>query len=251
MGVSLPSAPTGESVTAIARKLDLTEQQQRALRVFFDDFARDVEARVREHEHRPLRRKLANRLKRIEKALGKIRREVLNSGDSLGYLVPRDIGDRLGAQLTFSAISEAVQEEKLPLNFDVFRQEVADRDGGLTMSALENIFVFQRRTLGVMHAGILFRRMISDLYCPFRRWVEADKGPPGPKPKFFRNLVIQRLVASSVDIIGKKASSSPGGRFTSLCAEVLTAMRLTTDLVEKAVKAELRKRNRKWKRARR
>jgi hypothetical protein len=247
MGVSLPVAPSGENVTAIARKLDLTEQQKRALRVFFDDFARDVEARVREHEHRPLRRKLANRLKRIEKALRKIHQEVQNSGDLLDDLVPRDIGDRLGAQLTFSAISEAVQEEKLPLNFEVFRQEVAERDGGLTMSALEKIFVFQRRTLGVMYGAILFRRMINDLYCPFRRWVETDKGP---KPKFFRNLVIQRLAASSMDIIGKMASSSPGGRFTSLCAEVLTAMRLTTDLVEKAVKVELRKRNRKWKRAR-
>src|SRR5262245_865057 len=251
MGVSLPVAPSGENVTAIARKLDLTERQKRALRVFTDDFARDVEARAREHEHRPLSRKLAKRLKRIEKVLRKIHQEVQNCGDLLDYLVPDDIGDRLGAQLTFSAISEAVQEEKTPLNFDVFRQVVAERDGGLTMSALEKIFEFQRRTLGVMHGPILFRRMINDLYFPFRRWVEADKESPGPKPKFFRKLVIQRLVASSVDIIGKKASSSPGGRFTSLCAEVLTAMGLSTDRVKKAVKAELRKRKRKWKRARR
>ena|SRR5262245_5737315 len=251
MGVSLPVAPSGENVSAIARKLDLTERQKRTLRVFFDDFAHDVEARVREHGHRPLRRKLANRLKRIEKALGKIHQEVENSGDLLTYLVPRDIGDRLGAQLTFSAISEAVQEEKLALNLDVFRQEVADRDGGLTMSALEKIFEFQRRTLGVMYGAILFRRMINDLYCPFHRWVEAYKESPEQKPKFFRKLVIQRLVTSSVDIIGKKASSSPGGRLTSLCVEVLTAMGLSTDRVKKAVKAELRRRKRKWKRARR
>jgi hypothetical protein len=240
-GLEPPTSPTDESIKAIAKSFKLTKAQGHELRLEIKHLMADVEVYINTLKSKSPRADLANRLKRIGKALRRVHYEVEKSGDMLNELLPFDVTEKLGAKLTFAAISQAVGSPKTPRSFHHFVQQVESQDGRLTMEGLERVFETQRRTLGIEHGHLLFKAMIDDLYRPFARWVELDRKPPGAPPLFFRNLVIKRLAKASKDILGSKATSTAGGRFVQLCDAVLTAMKLPSDGVEKAAAAVLKR----------
>jgi hypothetical protein len=61
--------------------------------------------------------------------------------------------------------------------------------------------------------------------------------------EWVRALVLDQLIKSSNAIIGKEATSTPGGKFVDLCDAVLRRFGRSTEGSAKAVAAALKRRN--------
>ena len=108
------------------------------------------------------------------------------------------------------------------------------------MQDIDQTFEAERQGLGLNHAGTIFRSMINDLYEPLGQWVSLEKRRPGAKPKWMRNVLVERLAEASNDVLGEKATGTANGRFVRLCAAVLNATAISSEGVEKAVEAILK-----------
>jgi hypothetical protein len=244
-GLKRPTRPSTAAKAKIVRAFKLSDVQAHELRLVIDHFMADVDGYLQELERIPPRSERAGRLRRIEKALRRVKYEVEKSGKVLDHLLPFDQSERLGSKHTFTAISDVVGSPQAPPNVDAIVQDIITRDGRLSIQALETALEYKRRALGLKYPGAIFRAMINDLYAPLGDWVERDKRISGRKPLIVRNRLIERLAEASEDILGARATSTAKGRFVGLCAAVLDAMKIPSDGVEKAVVAVLKNRKAK------
>jgi hypothetical protein len=241
-GIVPPKKPSQETFDQLVREYQLTESQANELAIVMSHLLADAEAYINTLGQLAPRKRRVERLKRMEKAFHRLHYEVRTSGELMDQFLPSETKEALGRALTFAAISKAIGEEKVPRNFNHFKELIIDRDGQLTMQALEAEFEPQRRTLGIEFGHLLFAALMDELYRPFARWVELEKEHKGGAPaKFLRNLIIQRLAEVSQGLIGTRATTTAGGRFEKLCNSVLLAMGQSNEGLDKAIPAVLKK----------
>jgi len=106
----------------------------------------------------------------------------------------------------------------------------------ITMSRLEARYASERQTLGIKHGHTILNHYINSLWEPLKKWVELNKlNKGGRPPKLARNYLIDQLAERAPELIGEPAAVSTTGEFVEFCAKVLSACRLSTQGVEKAV----------------
>ena len=233
--LSKPVRPSAEEVSEIVRVLGLSRTQAHELQLLIDHLLADIDAFFEELSRLAPRPERARRLHRIEKAFSRLRYEVETSGDLLDEILPFDLSQKLGGKLTFSAIGEAIGQSVSPRQFDYAIRKLLEREPHLSMRGIDQTFEAERQSLGLNHAGAIFRSMIYDLYEPLGLWASLNKRRPGTKPRWIRNLLVERLAESSVDILGQPATGTADGRFVQLCTAVLNIMEISSEGVEEAV----------------
>ena len=170
-----PKKPSQEIFDQLVRDYRLTDSQANELAVVMSHFLADAEVYINTLRQLAPRKRRVERLKRMEKAFRKLYYEVRTSGDLMSQFLPFDTTEALGRALTFTAISKAIGEEKAPRNFNHFKDLIIDRDGQLTMQALEAEFEPQVE-LGSVWAYTAYGA--SSTTDP-ASWVEQEKGHKG------------------------------------------------------------------------
>jgi hypothetical protein len=171
-------------------------------------------------------------VKRLEKALCALRKEVDNNFDVIGEILPAGVGEYLGESLTSAAFTSATGKRKVP-------------EPRSPKSKSRILALFLAYELHYQHGPVLLRAVLKGVHDPIRDLVELQRrNKGGHPPNFIRNRVLDRLIESSNAIIGKRATSTAGGRFVELCDVVLRALDQETTGLEKAIAARLRRRKR-------
>ena len=225
--------PDPESWINLVRDLKLNEQQANELRIVIWHVILDLKLyRARQAE----RAELVVRLKRLEKAFERLQSEMNRSAHLMDKFLPLQMLEHIGNSSTFAAMGEALGKDVSPKDADGVIRQMVSQKVKITMSRLEARYASERQTLGIKHGHTILNHYINSLWEPLKKWVELNKlNKGGRPPKLARNYLIDQLAERAPELIGRPATVSTTGEFVEFCAKVLSACRLSTQGVEKAV----------------
>jgi hypothetical protein len=241
-GLKRPVKPSNEEIARIIRLFDLFPHQAAELQALIDDFIAISREHLNKLERSLPQRDLALRLRRIEKSLRLVCEEAERSRKYLDEILPSELSRMIGGVLTYAALEKLTGSKQGTGNYRQVIKNILPKHGNISIPILEEHTAFERQSLGQKHAAIIFRSLLHDIHRPLARWVELDKRKAGRKSNALQDLLIERLATASVDIIGRKPSSTPNGRFVELCRAVLDSMGFPLGNTQKVVAAVLKRR---------
>jgi len=225
--------PDPETWKDLVCDLKLNESQANELRITIGHVILDLRSHRARRAERP---ELVVRLKRLEKAFERLQSEMNRSAHLMDKFLPLQMLERIGNSSTFSAMGEALGKDVSPKDADSVIRQMVSQEDKITMSRLEARYASERQTLGIKHGHSILNHYIKSLWEPLKKWVEADKlNKGGRPPEVARNYLIDQLAERAPELIGRPATVSTTGEFVEFCAKVLSACRLSTEGVEKAV----------------
>lgn len=234
--------PSSGDWTEIAGELKLGVEQADALKIAVKRTIEDIQSYYDLKSRRPGRADLVARVKRLEKALGRLAYECDRSAEVLEFVLPFDLSQYLGQSLTFSAMSEAVGRDVFPRNFDVQTRSRRTENEPGSLASLEQRTRPLRQAVGLKHGHLILQHLVRELHAPLQNWVEIDRLNKGGRPgDAVRTCLIYRLAEAAPSIIGKPASIAPTGSFADLCSIVLTRCGLSEKGIDKAIPAVVRR----------
>jgi hypothetical protein len=232
--------PAPDDWKNIVHDLKLTKTQEQELEITI----RHVLATIRSRPERPRRDILVAALKRLEKALDRVRYEIARSQHLMNYFLPGQTLEFIGTSFTFTAIGQAVGKNVFPIDPDFSIQNMVERNTFVTIADLESYFHSDRMALGHKYGGEILKHFIDVIHADLKSWVEADRSNTGGRPAdIYRQYMIQRLAARAPWIIGEEATTTAKGKFVGLCVEVLNACGFSSEGIEKAIPIALGKMN--------
>src|SRR5271156_3153379 len=236
--------PSPEDWNNIVHDLKLTKTQVEELEVVIRYVIATIETFRAGTDNLPQRRVRVAALNRLEEALGRVQSEMTRSKDLLNHFLPNNTVEFIGKSFTFTAIGQAVKKNVFPIQADYAIQSMLERNNFITLADLENHFSNDRIALGFQYGGEILRHFIDVIYADLKTWVELQRYDTGGRPvKTFRNVIIRRLAEASELIVGKRATTTPGGKFAELCIAVLPACGFSSEGIEKAIERVLEKTN--------
>lgn len=241
-GLKRPVRPSKQAFSRIVRQFDLDIKQAAELRALVEHFLADAHQHLDRLEKSPPQRDLAKRLRRIERYLRLAREEAERGKSVLDGILPGELSRMIGGMLTYAALEKYTGETRAPIVAEQKMKAVRGKRGGLSIRFLEEHTAFERESIGQKHAAFLFVGLLAELHRPLGRWVERDKRKAGVRPNVFQDLLIGRLAAASMRVLGSRATSTAKGRFVDLCIALLDGMRVPSGNVAKAVGVVLKKR---------
>ena len=225
--------PDPETWKDLVRDLKLNESQANELRITIQQVILDLRSHRARQAERP---ELVVRLKRLEKAFERLQSEMNRSTHLMDKFLPHQMLERIGNSSTFAAMGEALSKDVSPKDADGVIRQMVSRQDQITMLHLEARYALERRTLGLKHGHVILKHYITSLWGLLKNWVEADKlNKGGRPPEVARNYLIDQLAGRALELIGRPATVSTTGEFVEFCTKVLSACRLSTEGVEKAV----------------
>jgi hypothetical protein len=266
--------PAPDDWKNIAHDLKLTKIQENELEITIRHVIANI-VRYQAAERKALPRDtLVAALKRLEKALGRVQYEMERGRDLTNHFLPSNTLEFIGKSFTFTAIGQAVGKDVFPIDADYTIQSMYENNEGsspgserrsslvrkrrvkqaptfggleaielrrgISLKGLENRFCNDRVALGYKNGGKILKHFIDFIHADLKSWVEADRRNEGGRPaNIFRKYIIQRLAKRSPFIIGKRATTTSGGRFSELCIGVLPACGFSSRGIEKAIAAVL------------
>jgi len=224
----------------IVRDLKLTKTQERELEITIRHVLANIESYQVVKNKLPLRGELVAALKRLEKALGRLQYELKSSANLMEHFLPHNTVEYIGRSLTFSAMGEALKKDVFPEDFDLQLERISSEGKPIPLPFLEELFQPRRRALGLKYGHLILAHFIDQVYAPLKKWVALDKHNKGGRPpKLYRQFMIQRLAERSSWIVGRRATTTPTGKFAKLCIAVLPACGFDSEGIEKAIEGVL------------
>ena len=137
-------------------------------------------------------------------------------------------------------MGEALKKDVFPEDFDLQLERISSEGKPITLPFLEELFQPRRRALGLKYGHLILAHFIDQVYAPLKKWVALDKHNKGGRPpKLYRQFMIQRLAERSSWIVGRRATTTPTGKFAKLCIAVLPACGFDSEGIEKAIEGVL------------
>ena len=116
-----------------------------------------------------------------------------------------------------------------------------DRDGGWAYiwSEIDN----RKRQAANAEAPRLLSQLMAELQRPIAAYLAIERQSKGGRPALReRNEIVERLASIFGDLTGEQPTSSPEGKFMTVCELVLVEIGIGTDGLEKAVQRVLKRR---------
>lgn len=227
--------PKPKDWNSIVRELKLNATQSNELKITIHHVVADIAFYRSKKSQEPERALLTTRLKRMERALGKLQSEIDRSIHLMDRFLPHDTMAHIGRSFTLSAIVDALGE-KFPRNPAPVAARMPAKGNQIDLTALDEATRSRRDLLGLKHGPQILKHFIDAIHAPLKKWVELDKlNKGGRTPALARKYLIDRLAREAPNIIGKPATISTTGSFVRLCALLLPACGLSALGVEKAI----------------
>jgi hypothetical protein len=228
--------PEPESWANIVRDCKLTDAQANTLEITLKQALDEIDRYYSKKQNRPSRDVLVKHLKLFEKALKRLQNECQRSAKLMEFFLPSDTLGFIGESLTFSAMSEALERDVFPNNYDFQIQVKQSQGKRITLASVEQDTRPMREAVGLKHGHLILMYLIEGIHGPLERWIESNRlNKGGQKPDAVRSHLIYRLAEAAPAILGKAASISITGKFVDLCSAVLVACGLSEIGIAKAI----------------
>lgn len=226
--------PDEAALVELGRRLKLTATQLVHLRITLQH----VHADLANHQANPVhseRTEIVRRLKLVEKALAALDDACRRHAKHIGHF-PSEFLGAFGAMLTFSAMNDALGEDRTPRHLDGTIQEHIAAGAVRSIEQIETLTQPVREALAIQCGHELVPAFITKLRAPLKTWIELNKlNKGGRNATITRHYLVARLADAAPDIIGRKASRSQTGPFVRLCEAVLPACGIDPKGVEKVI----------------
>lgn len=235
--------PNPDDWKNIVHDLKLTTTQERELDITIRRVLADIEYYQALKSKSPPRDDLVAALKRLEKALGKVQSEMARSKHLMSHFLSNNTLEFIGKSFTFSAIGQAIEKDVFLTRLDHDIRYMIEKNNAITMAELEAFSCGDRMGLSYKHGAEILCHFIDVIHADLKSWTDLKRRDTGghPADNIFRSYIIQRLAARSSFIVGRRATTTPKGKFAELCIAVLPACGFHSDGIEKAIEAVLGK----------
>ena len=232
--------PSREKLHEIRRDLDLTEIQMRTLVVTLKHAEIDLKALNSALPDRDCTY-LISKLGRLTRLFANLRQEVARSQKQMHHYLPRKSLEAIGLSVSERMVANLLTE-KYNLRGLVAPMPSQRRQ----YESAKALYQLDPAAFGLEHGSQLLKHLLDAIGTPLDDWIACNNLNKGGRPTdLARTLVILRLAQGAMEIIGRKATATAGGRFICLCREVLPACGLKTVGLEKMVERTLKRQKRR------
>lgn len=228
---------------ALVRDLELSASGAHQLELTLRHLIADLDNFDRSAKERGPRDILVTRLKRLGSAMTALEDEIRRSKHLMIKFLPSDSLQAIGELMSYSALEKALDVEIQSPNLNASLGKATGASGNLRITDIEQAYLYQRQTLGLKRGPELLEYLVNKINAPMTAWMalnSLNKG--GRSANFLRQVVILYLADASLQIIGKKPTSTAGGAFITLCTRVFYKLGLEAHGLEKAIERVLKKR---------
>src|SRR5215469_10689100 len=229
--------PTKADQDEVARNLDLSSAQAAtlwgAVRQIVHDIQTDQSFRSKQLDG-PARKKW---LTKSIKAFDGLSQHLSGpSNPDMSHLLRSTLWPTLGALLSHDGIERLLGA---PIRFNLSGHELGERifaEREIDVADIDRLTLSARSSAAERAGPKLLHGLLQELVAPLRRQLALEKADKGGHPeRRYRNYVIQQLIEVYEQLYDKKATSTPGGEFANLCAQILTSIGLDEEGLDSAL----------------
>jgi hypothetical protein len=228
--------PDAAAWAALAKKHELSTEQARELQETLEQAVRELEHHMGQKINIAGRAALVARLKRVERLLRALAKELRTKPSELNLILPPETLEYIGRCFTFTQAGDALGKDMFPSSVDVTLEAARLKKRRLKIRDVEDMSLVARQSLGLRHGGDLLEHFVYAVHEPIGDWLEANStAKAGRSPEMVRQHLVYWLVLMAPEIIGKPAPVSVTGRFVNLCSDVFVACGLSASGLTKLI----------------
>jgi hypothetical protein len=173
-------------------------------------------------------------IRKISRSLTELMNNLANGDANTDRIIRSQLGTTLGELLSHRGFEQLIRTSpSYEISIHCTR-ESSMREG--PYRAFEEEMIQRRISIARRRAPDLLLELVRNLNDPLVRFLEIERQNRGGAPgRPYRNYVISELAPTYERVWGKSPTSTPRGRFATMCELILDAIGLETDGTDKAV----------------
>ena len=228
--------PSSDDWEQIIHDMKLGAKEASVLKDVVERAVAQIQAHQKKHFSPDQRKALIDRMRNLEKVLGKLKYEIERSHHLMLDYLPDDFRVKLGASSSTSFVKEVLGDKSISPRLDLDIQLEIQEEKSINLVKVEEFSKPILEAIGLKSGPDLFRAYIRDLHQSLQLWRIANGKQSSGRPSHsYRKYLILMLAVRAPEIIGKSAPKAPNGIFVDLCVRVLPKCGLPAKGVAKSI----------------